>query len=78
MLEGVAAEGVVVHPDGVSLATPDTSITGRLLVDCMGNFSPIVRRAGALRGAHAVLGWIDGQRDGQMDRRTDVVLGPDA
>ena len=46
MLENVAAEGVTVHPDGVSLATPGASTTGRLLIDCMGNFSPIVRQAG--------------------------------
>ena len=88
MFEFTAATGVVVHPNGVALVTPDDSsssssnssssapgeapadgaggapaagpsaqqgtdrgaegecgsITGRLLIDCMGNFSPIVRQ----------------------------------
>ena len=42
--EFVAAEGVTVHPDGVSLDVQDGAITARLLVDCMGNFGPIVRQ----------------------------------
>ena len=42
--EHVAAEGVTVHPDGVSLDVKDGAITARLLVDCMGNFGPIVRQ----------------------------------
>ena len=44
MREHVAAEGVTVHPDGVSLDVKDGAITARLLVDCMGNFGPIVRQ----------------------------------
>lgn len=67
--EQAAAQGVSVHPNGVSLAVPSSApdqdarprsgngasaaaaaaeegaVTGRLLVDCMGNFSPIVRQA---------------------------------
>ena len=67
MLEFTGAQGVAVHPNGVSLDIPtaaspenaqakgsngtqqqqeaDGKITGRLLIDCMGNFSPIVRQA---------------------------------
>ncbi len=67
VLEFTGAQGVAVHPNGISLDVPsaasadsaqaqDTSstqntdeadggITGRLLIDCMGNFSPIVRQA---------------------------------
>ena len=66
VLEMTGAEGVAVHPNGVSLDIPKkdsaqaqasngtqpegaaadgAGITGRLLIDCMGNFSPIVRQA---------------------------------
>ncbi|CAL5219975.1 g1912 [Coccomyxa viridis] len=69
--EFAAAEGVKVHPNGVSLVMPESAsrngssgngasassssvsagnaeepeVSGRLLIDCMGNFSPIVRQA---------------------------------
>ena len=67
VLEFTGAQGVAVHPNGVSLDIPtaasqetaqakgsngtqqqpetDDGVTGRLLIDCMGNFSPIVRQA---------------------------------
>ena len=58
MFEFTAGEGVDVHDDGVALQVPRPAeggngaaagqgqgqITGRLLIDCMGNFSPIVRQ----------------------------------
>lgn len=59
MREFVAAEGVTVHPDGVSLDVKDGAITARLLVDCMGNFGPIVRQVqtyvGTMSGHHTGL-----------------------
>lgn len=61
MLEFAGAQGVAVHPNGVALDLPtakaqgqngaaaaaaaDGCVTARLLIDCMGNFSPIVRQA---------------------------------
>lgn len=58
VFEFTAGEGVDVHDDGVALQVPRPAaggngaaagqgqgqITGRLLIDCMGNFSPIVRQ----------------------------------
>ena len=58
MFEFTAGEGVDVHDDGVALQVPwpaaggngaaagqgQGEITGRMLIDCMGNFSPIVRQ----------------------------------
>ena len=58
MLEGVAAEGVSVHPDGVALQVKEGGITGRLLVDCMGNFGPIVRQVTNPPILFAVIGGI--------------------
>ena len=45
-MEKTPAEGVSIHPNGVALQLqqPDQSVTGQLLIDCMGNFSPIVRQ----------------------------------
>ena len=45
LLEGRAFEGAVVHPDGVSVQTGEDTLKGRLLLDAMGHFSPIVRQA---------------------------------
>ena len=46
VLEKTMAQGVRIHPDGVALQlqSDQRDITGQLLVDCMGNFSPIVRQ----------------------------------
>ena len=46
VMEQTPAEGVSIHPNGVALQLqqPDQSVTGQLLIDCMGNFSPIVRQ----------------------------------
>ena len=45
-MEKTPAEGVKIHPNGVALQLqqPEQSVTGQLLIDCMGNFSPIVRQ----------------------------------
>lgn len=45
-MEKTPAEGVRIHPNGVALQLqqPEQSVTGQLLIDCMGNFSPIVRQ----------------------------------
>ncbi|MDY6936491.1 MAG: FAD-binding oxidoreductase [Cyanobacteriota bacterium] len=54
LLEGTAFAGAVVHPDGVCVKTSsqassgetgENTFTGRLLLDAMGHFSPIVRQA---------------------------------
>ena len=46
VLEMTAAQGVRIHPDGVALKLQDQQqdVTAQLLIDCMGNFSPIVRQ----------------------------------
>ena len=46
MLERTMAQGVRIHPDGVALQLQSNQpdVTGQLLIDCMGNFSPIVRQ----------------------------------
>ena len=46
VLEKTAAEGGVVHPNGGELQLGDDrpALTGRLLIDCMGNASPLVRQ----------------------------------
>lgn len=46
VLEKTAAQGVRIHPDGVALQlqSDQQDVTGRLLIDCMGNFSPIVQQ----------------------------------
>lgn len=46
ILEKTAAEGVVVHPNAVELRLGGNraALTGRLLIDCMGNASPLVRQ----------------------------------
>ena len=46
VLEKTMAQGVRIHPDGVALQlqSDQTDVTGQLLIDCMGNFSPIVRQ----------------------------------
>lgn len=50
VIDEQAAQGAVVHPDGVSLTLPGdesaerTQATCRLLLDCMGHASPIVRQ----------------------------------
>lgn len=46
VLEKTLAQAVRVHPDGVALQlqSDEPDITGQLLIDCMGNFSPIVRQ----------------------------------
>ena len=50
VLDKTPAEGVRVHPNGVALMLqqPQQSVTAQLLIDCMGNFSPIVRQVGLL------------------------------
>lgn len=50
-----AAQGAVVHLDGVALPMPDarpderSQVTCRLLLDCMGHASPIVRQVRCVR-----------------------------
>jgi len=46
VFERTVAQGVRVHPDGVALQlqADQHDVTGQLLIDCMGNFSPIVRQ----------------------------------
>lgn len=44
LLENTAFAGAVVHPDGVCVRAGGT-LSGRLLLDAMGHFSPIVRQA---------------------------------
>lgn len=46
ILERTMAQGVRVHPNGVALQlqADQQDVTGQLLIDCMGNFSPIVRQ----------------------------------
>ena len=46
VFERTVAQGVKVHPNGVSLQlqADQHDVTGQLLIDCMGNFSPIVRQ----------------------------------
>ena len=46
VLERTMAQGVRIHPDGVALQlqSDQPDVTGQLLIDCMGNFSPIVRQ----------------------------------
>ncbi|CAK0843153.1 unnamed protein product, partial [Prorocentrum cordatum] len=48
VLEGVTAGGVEVRPDGARVLLGDEAVSARLVVDCMGNASPISRAA---RGA---------------------------
>lgn len=42
VFENTAGQGIEVYDNGVSLQIPDGSISGRLLLDCMGNASPVV------------------------------------
>ena len=50
--EFAAAEGADIHSNGCVLSLPGKDggkpnrLTGRLLIDCMGNASPIVRQVG--------------------------------
>lgn len=46
VLEKTMAQGVRIHPDGIALQlqADQHDVTGQLLIDCMGNFSPIVRQ----------------------------------
>ena len=46
VLEKTMAQGVRIHPDGVALLLQGDQhdVTGQLLIDCMGNFSPVVRQ----------------------------------
>lgn len=50
VMEKTPAEGVQIHPNGVALQLQEAeqSVTGQLLIDCMGNFSPIVRQVSPL------------------------------
>ena len=54
VLEKTAAEGVVVHPNGVELRLGNDRpvLTGRLLIDCMGNASPLVRQVSVHQCPH--------------------------
>lgn len=54
VMEKTLAQAVRVHPDGVALQlqSDEHDITGQLLIDCMGNFSPIVRQV--LRPSHHI------------------------
>ncbi len=50
MLEGAALQGIVVHPDGARLSFETSSGGGtqelgcRLVLDCMGHASPVVKQ----------------------------------
>ena len=50
ILERTAVEGVEIHPNGVALRRGEGQplLTGRLLIDCMGNASPLVRQVCSL------------------------------
>eukprot|EP00741_Cyanophora_paradoxa_P022321 tig00021441_g21550.t1 len=45
LLERTPFEGAIVHPDGVELKLGERRITARLLLDAMGNLSPIAKQA---------------------------------
>ena len=45
LLEKTAFQCVTVHPDGVEVKAGEKSLTGRLLLDAMGHFSPIAKQA---------------------------------
>lgn len=44
LLEKTPFSAAVVHPDGVGIQAGETTLTTRLLLDAMGNFSPIVQQ----------------------------------
>ena len=46
VLEKTAGQGIDVFDNGVSLSIHDGQVTGRLLLDCMGNASPMVLQVG--------------------------------
>ncbi|HEY9808193.1 MAG TPA: FAD-binding oxidoreductase [Halomicronema sp.] len=45
LLENTSFNGAVVHPDGVLVQAGTQELKGRLLMDAMGHFSPIVKQA---------------------------------
>lgn len=45
LFEQTAFTAAIVHPDGIEIQTEQRSFTGRLLLDAMGHFSPIVQQA---------------------------------
>jgi flavin-dependent dehydrogenase len=51
---GCAAAGIQVHPDGVAVGLQQgggcSTLTARLLIDCMGHASPVVRQVRGWRG----------------------------
>lgn len=53
-MEQTPAEGVRIHPNGVALQLQEAEqdVTGQLLIDCMGNFSPIVRQVSYVPGGY--------------------------
>lgn len=59
LFEKTAFQSATIHPNGVSLQTDQKLLTTRLLVDAMGNFSPIVKQA----------------RNGEKPEGTCIVVG---
>ncbi|MEC4805156.1 MAG: FAD-binding oxidoreductase [Jaaginema sp. PMC 1079.18] len=45
LLEETAFQSATIHPNGVKITTDNQTLTTRLLIDAMGNFSPIVAQA---------------------------------
>ena len=45
LLEHTAFQKAIVHPNGVSVAAGERTLTTRLLIDAMGHFSPLVQQA---------------------------------
>ncbi|MEO0885118.1 MAG: FAD-binding oxidoreductase [Cyanobacteria bacterium J06648_10] len=45
LLEHTPFKSVSIHPNGASVQTHENTITGRLLIDAMGHFSPMVQQA---------------------------------
>lgn len=45
LLEKTPFTAANIHPDGVAIQTGETKLTGRLLIDAMGHFSPIAAQA---------------------------------
>lgn len=83
VLERTALEGIAVHPDGAALtiradgsAAPST-LTARLVVDCMGHFSPIVRQVRWGRKPNGVCLVVGGMASGfpeDSNKTADVIF----
>jgi lycopene cyclase CruP len=45
LLENTSLSSAIVHPDGVQVSAGETAVSARLLIDAMGNFSPMTQQA---------------------------------